>query len=69
MLTLLGNSSNRWCDKRSRRDFLKIGSLAVGGLSLPEMLRAGDQAGTDLSHKSVSWFTWPADLRTWIWST
>lgn len=53
MLTLLGNSSNRWCDNRSRRDFLKIGSLAVGGLSLPEILRAGDQAGKKSSHKSV----------------
>ncbi len=53
MLTILGKSSNRWCDRRLRRDFLKIGSLSLGGLSLPELLRAGDQAGNRQSHKAV----------------
>ena len=53
MLTILGKSSNHWCDRRLRRDFLKIGSLALGGLSLPELLRAGDQAGSRHSHKAV----------------
>jgi hypothetical protein len=37
----------------SRRDFLKIGGLALGGLSLPELLRAEAQAGSRGSHKSV----------------
>lgn len=29
-----------FCDGRTRRDFLKIGALAVGGLTLPQLLRA-----------------------------
>jgi len=36
----------------SRRSFLQIGSLALGGLSLPQLLRAEQSAGRT-SHKSV----------------
>ncbi len=43
--------SRRFCDGVSRRSFLRIGSLAVGGLALPQILRAEQQPGT--SHKSV----------------
>lgn len=50
MLTILGQQ-RQLCDHASRRDFLKIGGLALGGLSLPEILRAQAQSGT--SHKSV----------------
>ena len=32
------------CDGIPRRSFLKIGGLAMGGLSLPEILRAEEQA-------------------------
>ncbi len=35
-----------------RRSFLKIGSLALGGLTLPQLLRAENRAGRS-SHKSV----------------
>jgi len=52
MLTILGQR-RRLCDKASRRDFLKIGSLALGGLSLPQILRAEAQAGVGRSHKAV----------------
>src|SRR5690349_21713641 len=54
MLTIYGNNKGRFCDGFSRRDFLRIGGLALGGLSLPEVLRA--EAGTGkrgISHKAV----------------
>ena len=35
------------------RDFLKIGSLALGGLSLPQMLQAESSSGIRRSHKSI----------------
>jgi len=37
----------------SRRDFLKIGGLALGGLTLPELLAAEAQAGIRSSHKAI----------------
>ena len=52
MLTILGRPQ-RLCDQASRRDFLKIGGLALGGLSLPQILRAEAHAGITRSHKSV----------------
>jgi hypothetical protein len=53
MLTILGNSApGRFCDRVSRRGFLKIGGLALGGLSMSEILRAEAASGTR-SHKSV----------------
>ncbi|MFM8890067.1 MAG: DUF1501 domain-containing protein, partial [Planctomycetia bacterium] len=41
------------CDGFTRRDLLRIGSLSVGGLSLPQLLRAEQAAGILSSHKSV----------------
>jgi hypothetical protein len=52
MLTVLG-SPHRFCDGLSRRSFLQIGGLALGGLSLPSLFRAEAQAGARRSHKSV----------------
>ncbi len=52
MLTISGDTI-RLCDRLPRRDFLTIGSLAVGGLTLPRLLRAEAQAGVRASHKSV----------------
>src|SRR5262245_1851816 len=52
MLTLFGRG-HRYCDGVSRRSFLKIGGLAMGGLALPELLRAEAQAGIGRSNKSV----------------
>ncbi len=54
MLTLRGKARGGFCDGVSRRDFLKIGGLALGGLSLPEVLRAQARAGVgSASHKAV----------------
>lgn len=54
MLTLNATSAHRgFCDGRSRRDFLKIGGLAMGGLSLPELLRAETAQDRRPGHKAV----------------
>jgi hypothetical protein len=43
----------RLCDGLSRRSFLKIGGLAMGGLSLPQLLQAEDKTAGASRHKSV----------------
>jgi hypothetical protein len=63
MLTLWGpGGDDRYCDGRSRREFLRIGGLMMGGLGLPALLQAEAQARGDgavgaatagSSHKSV----------------
>ncbi|MBI3882380.1 MAG: DUF1501 domain-containing protein [Verrucomicrobia bacterium] len=53
MLHVYGKSSGGFCDGVSRRNFLKIGGLAMGGLALPELLRAESQSGIRRSHKAV----------------
>ena len=45
MLTIPGSNS-RYCDGLSRRSWLQIGGLALGGLSLPEILRAEAQSSS-----------------------
>ena len=46
MLTILGDRSDSgFCDRLPRRTFLSIGGLAMGGLSLPQILQA--EAGTE----------------------
>lgn len=52
MLTIYGQAA-RFCDGVSRRNFLKVGALAIGGLTLPQLLRAERAAGVGRSHKSV----------------
>jgi len=53
MLTILGPQvGGKYCDRVSRRGFLKIGGLALGGLSLTDVLRAEAASGSK-SHKSV----------------
>jgi len=52
MLTIPG-ADFRLCDGLPRRSFLQIGGLALGGLSLPQLLQAEESAGTGRSHKSV----------------
>ena len=60
MLEILGNRRSM-CAGASRRQFLRIGGLALGGMSLPQILQAESQAtdsqgtvrGSKLPHKAV----------------
>jgi len=52
MLDVLGKS-HRYCDGFARRTFLKVGGLAVGGLTLPSLFQAEANAGIRRSTKSV----------------
>ena len=52
MLTLFGKQLP-FCDGISRRNFLKIGALGLGGLSLPQLLEAEAVLGIGRSHKAV----------------
>ena len=54
VLTLLGNNSGgQFCDGLSRRSFVQIGGLGLGGISLQEVLRAQSNAPVKTSEKSV----------------
>ncbi len=44
MLTFLGRR-RRFCDGISRRDFLRVGALSVGGLSMADLFRQPARAG------------------------
>ncbi len=52
MLTIYGQKA-RFCDGVSRRNFLRIGALGLGGLALPHLLRAEAAAGIRRSHKAT----------------
>ncbi len=52
MLTVTG-SQKCLCDGLTRREALKIGALGLGGLSLPQLLRAEQSRGIGKSHKAV----------------
>ena len=52
MLKVIG-SAHKLCDGVTRRNFLRIGSLGLGGMALPQLLRAEAKAGTRLGHKAV----------------
>ncbi len=45
--------SPRPCPGVPRRTFLQVGGLALGGLALPQLLHAEEQAGVRTAHKSV----------------
>src|SRR5262245_41385575 len=53
MLNVSGPRFGGFCDRRTRRNFLQIGSLAIGGLTLPQILRAESESGVKSNHKSV----------------
>src|SRR5437879_2764284 len=52
MLTIPGPRS-RYCDGMSRRSWLRIGALALGGLALPEILRAEAKSGESNQAKGI----------------
>ena len=53
MLAIMGKRG-KLCDGVSRRQFLKIGGLALGGLSFPEILRAEVQNGSTSTGQGLS---------------
>jgi len=52
MLSIYSGES-RFCDGISRRNFLRIGALGLGGLALPQLLQAESASGIKKSHKAV----------------
>src|SRR5688572_29352423 len=58
MLNLWSNRKVAACDGSSRRDFLKVGALGMGGLVLSDLLRAraaASEAGRPTRNTSVVW--------------
>ena len=55
MLTVFAKAaaSRRYCDGLSRRNFIRIGALGMGGLALPQLLKAEAVSGIRRSHKAV----------------
>ncbi len=53
MWTLNGGRQAGYCDGVTRRDFLSLGGLALGGMSLPQLLASEATAGVGKSHKAV----------------
>ena len=53
MLTIPGHKSFQLCDGISRRDFLRVGTVGLGGIALPDLLRAEANSGIGQSHKAV----------------
>jgi hypothetical protein len=52
-MLISSNSRQSFCDGVSRRNFLKVGALGLGGLGLADLLRLRSQAGHSSSPKSV----------------
>jgi hypothetical protein len=52
VLTFWG-AKRRFCDRVSRRDFLQVGALGLGGLALADVLRLRAQAGARSRPRSV----------------
>jgi hypothetical protein len=51
-MLMISGSKQRFCDGVSRRNFLQIGALSLGGLTLPQLLRAESLTGSP-SKKSI----------------
>src|SRR5258708_828973 len=52
MLTLWGEN-RRACDGINRRDFLRVGALGLGGITLADVLRMRPNAGVSGTPKAV----------------
>src|SRR6266487_560398 len=55
MLSLFANAqdSRRFCDGVSRRNFIQIGALGLGGLALPQLLQAESASNIRRSHRAI----------------
>src|SRR5262245_1542802 len=59
MFTLRSSRRGTTCDGTSRRDFLRVGALGLGGLSLPHLLQAREGAVPTSKSKTTS--------VVWVW--
>jgi hypothetical protein len=60
MINILGSSRGATCDGASRRDFLRVGALGMGALTLPNLLKArAEQVKNGQPTKSTS--------VVWLW--
>ena len=48
-----GNGSGDFCDGIARRDFIRIGAMGIGGLTMANLLEAEARAGVGSSHKAI----------------
>ena len=46
MLDILGQKCESFCDRFQRRHFLRIGALGLGGLTMPQLIRAAEKTAT-----------------------
>ncbi|EDL62033.1 DUF1501 domain-containing protein [Gimesia maris] len=53
MLKILGSQKSKFCDQITRRNFLQIGGLALGGMSLPQILQAENSSNQRKTHKGI----------------
>jgi uncharacterized protein (DUF1501 family) len=56
MLTILGRNTEKhssFCDGISRRNFLTVGGFALGGIALPQAMRAEAANKTGSNHKAI----------------
>ncbi|HIG84779.1 MAG TPA: DUF1501 domain-containing protein [Verrucomicrobia bacterium] len=56
MLSIYSRNKGKFCDGMSRRGFLRVGGLSLGGASLPQILSAEtslDSSKSGLGHKAV----------------
>lgn len=53
MLKILGSQKSKFCDQITRRNFLQIGGLALGGMSLPQILQAENSSNQRKKHKGI----------------
>ena len=53
MLKIRFGSSAGYCDGATRRSFLKLGAMTIGGLTLVDLLRAEAAAGVGSSQKAI----------------
>ena len=49
----IGSNKAQLCSGVSRREFLRVGALGMGGLTLPQLLQAEAQAGITNSNKAI----------------
>jgi hypothetical protein len=53
MFSICSRKTNRYCDGISRRSFLQVGAMGVGGMTLADLYRAEAAGGVGSSHKAV----------------